>query len=170
MEDEIVNRVASSSLVTFDLETYYTPGDRIVIDIKDQLYEGLILREKDFRQFIREHDWAAYENKFVAITCSVDAIVPNWAFMLVGIALEPHVKKFIFGSLQELEIRLFLDALEKVDWSQFQRARVVIKGCSHVDVPTALYVEVIARIKPFAASIMFGEPCSTVPLFKRREK
>lgn len=170
MDDEIINRVASSALVTFDLEKYYVPGERVVIDIKEQLYEGLILREKEFRQFIREHDWSSYQNKFVAITCTADAIVPTWAFMLVAIALEPFAKKFVFGSLQDLETRIFLEELEKVNWSEFRQAKVVVKGCSRVDVPTALYVEVIARIKPFAASIMFGEPCSTVPLFKRRDK
>ena len=170
MEDGIINRVSSSALVTFDLEKFYTPGERVLLDIKEQLYEGLILREKDFRQFIRENDWTKYSDKFVAITCSADAIVPTWAFMLLGIALEPHARRFIFGTMEELEIRLFLEALDKVNWSDFNKAKVVVKGCSSIAVPTALYVEVIARIKPFAASIMFGEPCSTVPLFKRKEK
>lgn len=170
MKDEIINRVTSSALVTFDLEKYHTPGERVILDIKDQLYEGLILREKDFRQYIRENDWTKYNGKFVAITCSADAIVPTWAFMLVGMALEPHARKFIFGTLEEMEVRLFLEALADVNWSEFDQAKVVVKGCSRVVVPTALYVEVIAKIKPFASSIMFGEPCSTVPLFKRKER
>jgi hypothetical protein len=167
-EDEIVNRVASSALVTFDLEQYYSPGERVLVDIRDQLYEGLILKEREFRNFIKTHDWNAYRGKYVAITCSADAIVPTWAFMLVAIALEPVAAKFVFGDLEELEIRLFLDELEKVDWRAFENAKVVIKGCSKISVPVALYVEAIAKIKPVALSIMFGEPCSTVPLYKKK--
>lgn len=167
-EDEIVNRVSSSSLVTFDLETYYTAGERVLLDIKDQLYQGLILKEKDFRLFIKNHDWSAYNNKFVAITCSADAIVPTWAFMLVAIALEGHAPKVVFGNLDDLEIELFRVSLNEVKWSDFANAKVVIKGCSKINVPTALYVDVIARIKPFAATLMFGEPCSTVPLYKNK--
>ena len=166
-EDEIVNKVAASALVTFDLEQYYTPGERVLLDIRDQLYEGLILKEKDFRNFIKTHDWAAYQGKYVAITCSADAIVPTWAFMLVAIALEPVAAKFVFGDLEDLEIRLFLDELEKINWRGFENAKVVVKGCSKIAVPVALYIEAIARIKPFASSIMFGEPCSTVPVFKK---
>jgi hypothetical protein len=169
-EEQIINRVATSSLVTFDLENFYTPGERVLLDISHQLYEGLILKEKDFRQFIKEKDWTEYKDKLVAITCSADAIVPTWAFMLIGLALQPHARKFIMGSLEDLEIRLFLDELSKVNWAEYSNARVVVKGCSKIEVPTPLYVEVIARIRPFAVTLMFGEPCSTVPLYKRKEK
>jgi hypothetical protein len=163
----IVNRVASSALVTFDLEEYYEPGDRVVLDIADQLYEGLILREKDFRDFIKNHDWRQYEGKFVAITCSADAIVPTWAFMLVMIALEPYAKQAIFGSMEALEEQIFRKRLAIVDWQAYNGAKVVVKGCSKVNVPIAVYVEATAQIRKYASSIMFGEPCSTVPLFKR---
>lgn len=166
-QDQIVNKVASSSLITFNLEEYYVPGDRILLDIKDQLYQGLILREKDFRDFIKAHDWSQYQNKFIAITCSADAIVPTWAYMLLTIALQPFAKKVVFGSLQELETLLYHEELAKVDWSKFKNAKVVVKGCSKVDVPIAVYVEATNRLKPLAASLMFGEPCSTVPLFKK---
>lgn len=166
-QDQIVNKVASSSLITFNLEEYYIPGDRILLDIKDQLYQGLILKEKDFRDFIKSHDWSQYQNKFIAITCSADAIVPTWAYMLLTIALQPFAKKIVFGSLQELETILYHEELAKVDWSKFKNAKVVVKGCSKVDVPIAVYVEATNRLKPLATSLMFGEPCSTVPLFKK---
>ena len=166
-EEQIINKVANSALITFNLEDYYEPGDRILLDIKDQLYEGLILREKDFRDFIKIHNWAQYENKLIAITCSTDAIVPTWAYMLLAIALKPFAKRVIFGSLQELEIENYRNALSKIQWSDFKDAKIVIKGCSKVDVPVAIYVEVVNQLKPYAGSLMFGEPCSTVPLFKK---
>jgi hypothetical protein len=166
-EEQIINKVANSALITFNLEDYYESGDRILLDIKDQLYEGLLLREKDFRDFIKNHNWAYYENKLVAVTCSTDAIVPTWAYMLLAVALQPFAKRVIFGSLQELEIENYRNALAKIQWSAFKDAKVVIKGCSKVDVPVAIYVEVVNLLKPYAGSLMFGEPCSTVPLFKK---
>ena len=165
--NQIVNRVASSGLKIFDLEEYYVPGPRVVLDIKDQLYEGMILREKSFRDFIKSHDWSAYSGKFVAVTCSADAIIPTWAFMLLTSSLEPYARAIVFGGLDELETKIFFDALSKVDWQQYADAKVVIKGCSKVAVPTAAYVEATRLIRPYAASIMFGEPCSTVPVFKK---
>jgi len=166
-EQEIVNRVASSSLVTFDLEEYFQPGERILLDIKDQLFEGLILKEKDFREFIRKHNWENFKDKFVAIHCSVDAIIPTWAYMLLTIALEPYAKQVVFGTLEELEVAIFRESLIKVDWARYKDVKVVIKGCSKVNVPVATYVEVTNKLKPYAMSMMFGEPCSTVPLYKK---
>lgn len=166
-EKEIVNRVSSSALVTFDLEEYYRSGDRVLIDIKDQLFQELILREKDFREYIKTHNWSQYKNKFVAIHCSVDAVVPTWAYMLFSIALEPYASKIIFGTLEDLEAQLFYDELLKVDWSLYRDAKVVIKGCSKVEVPVKAYVEVTNKLRSVATSLMFGEPCSTVPLYKR---
>ena len=165
--DEIINRVATSSLKVFDLEEYYTPGERVLLDIKDQLYQGMILKEKTFRDFINSKDWSEYKNKFVAITCSEEAIVPTWAYMLLTTALEPHARTVVFGGLEDLEEKIFYDSLSRVDWRQYQDAKVVIKGCSKVSVPTAAYVEATRLMRPFAASIMFGEPCSTVPVFKK---
>lgn len=166
-EEQIINKVANSALITFNLEDYYESGDRVLLDIKDQLYEGLVLREKDFRDFIKSHHWPQYENKLVAITCSTDAIVPTWAYMLLAIALKPFARRVIFGSLLELETENYREALSKIDWAAFKDAKVVIKGCSKVDVPVAVYVDVVSRLKPYASSLMFGEPCSTVPLFKK---
>src|SRR5687767_15935207 len=123
-EDEIINKVSNSALITFDLEEYYEAGDRVLLDIKDQLYEGLILKEKDFREFIKTHNWSSYQDKLVAITCSADAIIPTWAFMLVAIALQPYTKKVEFGTLDNLEEKLFQEALSKVDWNQFRNTKI----------------------------------------------
>lgn len=165
--NEIVNRVASSPLKVFDLEELYVPGQRVLLDIRDQLFQGMILKEKTFREYIRSHDWSQYEGKFVAITCSEDAIVPTWAYMLLTTALEPFARLVVFGDLADLEAKIFYDALSRIDWQQYRDAKVVIKGCSKVPVPTAAYVEATRLIKPYASSIMFGEPCSTVPVFKK---
>jgi hypothetical protein len=166
-EKEIVNRVASSTLITFDLEEYYQPGERILIDIKDQLFQGLILKEKNFRDFIKSHDWSQYQDKFVAITCSEDAIIPTWAYMLLTSSVQPYAKKIVFGSIDDLENKIYADILAEIDWSKFKEAKVVIKGCSKVPVPLSAYVEATQRLRPYAQSIMFGEACSTVPVFKK---
>lgn len=167
MENGIINRVAQSTLVTLDLETFYQSGERVVIDIAEQLFQGMILKEKDFREYIKLTDWTAYQNKFVAITCSTDAVIPTWAFMLLSSALQPYAKPIVFGSLNDLEEALFLEQLRNVDWETYRDAKVVVKGCSKVNVPLSIYVEATARLRPLALSIMFGEPCSTVPIFKR---
>ena len=168
MENKIINRVSNSQLITFNLEEFYTPGERVALDIKDQLFQGLILREKDFRDFVKAHDWSQYQNKFVAITCSVDAIVPTWAYMLLSSALQPHVNVAVFGTLQELETKLFTQSLNNINWQAFENAKVVVKGCSKVEVPVAIYVEVTNQLRRVASSIMYGEPCSTVPIFKKK--
>jgi hypothetical protein len=169
-QGEIINRVSNSAIITFDLEGYYEKGDRLLLDIKDQLYEGLILKEKDFREFIKTYNWSAYQGKFVAITCSADAIVPTWAFMLVAIALRPYAKRIEFGTLDDLEEKLFQDTLSRVDWNQFRDAKVVVKGCSKVNVPASAYVFAVSQLQPIVSSLMFGEACSTVPLYKRKAK
>lgn len=167
-ENEIINRVVGSSLITFDLEEYYQPGERVQVDLKDVLFQGLILREKDLRDFVKSNDWSLYKDKFVAITCSAEAIIPTWAYMLVAIALKPYAKAIEFGSLDKLEEKLFDEVLEKIDWELFRNAKVVVKGCSKVNVPPSAYVKTVAKLQPLAASLMFGEACSTVPLFKRK--
>ena len=165
---EIINKVASSGLITFNLEDYYTPGERVELDIKNWLYEGLVLREKDFREQLKNYDWSIFENKFVAVFCSADAIVPTWAYMLIATYLHPFAHKIIFGNLKDLEKFLFIDALNVVDFSQYKDERIVVKGCSKIKVPESIYVEVTNRLLPYARSIMFGEPCSTVPVYKRK--
>jgi len=169
MEDQIINKVTASNLITLDLEELYLPGERELFDIKDLLFQGLILKEKDFRAFIKQYDWSAFSGKHVAITCSADAIVPTWAFMLLATVLQPIAQNVIFGSLEDLEKTLFLQKLNLVDWNRFVNEKVVIKGCSKVKVPVAAYVEAVNRLRPLASSIMFGEACSTVPLFKQKK-
>lgn len=165
--DPIVNKVANSSLIVFDLEKYETKGDRVQIDLKDYLFEGLILREKDFREAINRADWSAYQDKFVSVVCTADAIIPVWAYMLIALALEPVARRVVFGDRAVLETALFLSALEGEIWQRYRDARVVVKGCSKIIVPDAVYAWVSERLRPHVASLMFGEPCSTVPLYKR---
>lgn len=167
-EEQIINKVINSGLITFDLEDLYHSAERVVYDLKDNLFMGMILKEKDFREFLKNHDWTQYTGKNIAITCSEDAIIPTWAFMLLTLKLQPVANLVVFGSLEELENKLFFDALHKVDVEEFRGARVVVKGCSKVPVPTAAYVEITRLLQPVVQSLMFGEPCSTVPLFKKK--
>lgn len=170
MEEEIINRVAQSSLITLNLEDYYNHHERVVYDIKDNLFQEMILREKDFRAFVKEHDWSQYEGKNVAIICSVDAIVPTWAYMLLALQLEPYAHHFVFGDLAALEQALFQDALGKIDIEEFRDKKVVVKGCGELPIPEYAYVELTRLLRPVVATMMYGEPCSTVPLFKQRKK
>lgn len=165
--EEIINRVANSGLISLDLEDYYHKGERVVYDLKENLFQGLILREKDFREFLKSHDWSSYEGKNVAITCSEDAIIPTWAYMLLTLYLEPFAANIVFGDLEQLEEKLFFDALARIDVESFRGKKVVIKGCSKYPVPISAYVEITRLLKPVVQSLMFGEPCSTVPLYKR---
>ncbi len=167
MEDIIVNRVATSSLISLDLEDFYHSGERVLYDLKDNLFMGLILKEKDFREFLKNHDWSQYSGKNVAITCTEDAVIPTWAYMLLAIQLEPFANLIVFGNLKDLEQKLYDEALAKINFEEYAGAKVVVKGCSKVAVPTTAYVEVTRRLRPYAQSIMFGEPCSTVPLYKK---
>lgn len=169
MEDEIVNKVASSGLITLDLEELYPEGDRALFDLKPFLFHELILKEKDFRAHIKSHDWSMYTSKFVAVTCSADAIIPTWAYMLVASALEPYARAVVFGDLQRLEETLFNTAIDMIDISKYIDQRVVIKGCSKKPVPDSAYVKVTALLRPVVKSMMFGEPCSTVPVYKRKD-
>ncbi len=167
MAEEIINRVANSSLITIDLEDLYPKGDRVLLDIKDQLWQGLALKEKDFRAYIKENDWSVYQDNFVALTCSVDAIIPTWAYMLLATAITPFAKKVVFGDLEFLESSLMEESIKQLDFTTYQDARIVIKGCSYKEVPTATYVLLTAKLQAYAKAIMFGEPCSTVPLWKK---
>ncbi|HSI89786.1 MAG TPA: DUF2480 family protein [Adhaeribacter sp.] len=164
---DLINKVAQSSLVTLNLEELIHPGERITYDIKDNLFQGLLLREKDFREFIKEHDWTQYAGKNVAIICSTDAIVPTWAYMLLAVKLQPHVHKFVFGNLEALEQELFHDAINKINAEEYRDAKLVIKGCGNVPVPTYAYVKIMEKLLPVSSSIMYGEPCSTVPIYKK---
>ena len=168
MEKEIVNRVAQSKLITFDLEDYYPKGERKVLDIKDWLYEGFILREKEFRAHVDAHDWSMYQEAYVALQCSSDAIIPGWAFMLVASKLQPYAKKVVQGNLETLETALYQTILEKLDVTEFTDKPIIIKGCSKKPVPENAYLMAVAKIQEVAKSVMYGEACSSVPLFKRK--
>ena len=168
MADEIVNRVAQSKLITFDLEELYPEGKRVLFDIKDWLYEGLILREKEFRSSVENHDWHKYEGSYVALTCSSDAIIPGWAFMLVSSRLSPYSNKVIVGDLEQLESSIYQDLISNLDVSLFKDKPVIIKGCANKPVPQNAYITAISKIQTVAKSVMYGEACSSVPLFKRK--
>lgn len=165
-EFQIKNKVADSGLVDFNLEDYYPKGERVLIDIKAQLWHELILREDDFRAYIKDTNWAQYQDKYVAITCTVDAIIPLWAYMLVASAVEPYAKKVVFGDLKALEIALFIDALRSIDAEEFRDKRVIVKGCSKYPVPESAYIDITTKLRPVVKSLMFGEACSTVPVYK----
>lgn len=165
---EIVNRVAQSKLLTFDLEDYYPAGERVLLDIKEWLYEEIILKEKDFRAHVGNHDWEQYKNVFVALCCSSDAIIPGWAYMLISTKLQPYAKKVVLGSLEDLETTLFQAIIEDLDISDFKDKPVIIKGCSNKPVPPNAYLWATIKLQPVAKSIMYGEACSSVPLFKRK--
>lgn len=167
MEQEIINRVVRSPLISLDLEDFYPHGERIVFDLKDCLYQGLILREKDFREFVKTHNWAQYQDKYVAIVCSEDAIVPTWAYMLVAVHLSPFARFYVRGSLEQLEQAIFQEVIEKIDIEQYRDKKVVLKGCGKLPIPEFAHIALTRRLSAVVASLMFGEPCSTVPIYKR---
>ncbi len=166
-EDEIINRVANSSLITLSLEDYYTVGKRLELDIAPWLYEGLILREKDFRESVKNHNWSTYQNAFVNIICTADAVIPQWAYLLLGAALQSIAQKVIFGSKHEMENLLMEESLAKVDFSVYQDKRVILKGCSDLPIPANAYLRAATLLRPHVKSLMFGEACSTVPVYKK---
>lgn len=168
--EEIINRVTNSGLITIDLEDLYHPGERVELDIKEQLFQGMALRENDFREYISNTDWSLYKDQNVAISCSLDAIIPTWAYMLLTSSLEPFTNKVVFGSLQNLEQALYQGEIEKIDLEELKDQRIVIKGCSNKPVPTFAYTALTEKLRPIARSIMYGEPCSTVPIFKKPRK
>ena len=168
MQEEIINRVANSTLITLNLEDYYPKGNRVLFDIKDWLFEGFVLREKDFRTQVSEHDWSKYQDNYIALTCSSDAIIPGWAYMLLSIQLEPFVKKVIIGNLENLETSIYQDVLNNLNVSEFKDKPIIIKGCSKKPVPPNAYIMLATKLKPVAKSIMYGEACSSVPLFKKK--
>ncbi|SFU58653.1 Protein of unknown function [Pustulibacterium marinum] len=169
MADEIVNRVANSKLITVDLEDFYPKGQRIVFDIKDWLLEGFLLREKDFREQAKNHDWEQYKSAYVALTCSSDAIIPAWTFMLLSTYLMPFAKKVVIGNLETLEMVLYQEIITNTDFSHLENAPVIVKGCSKKPVPNNAYIFLIEKIQPIAKSLMYGEACSSVPLFKNKK-
>lgn len=163
---EIINRVANSPIVTLNLEDYYRKEERAIFDLKEFLFKELMLKEKDFRNALKELNWEKFQGKLVAVTCTVDAVVPNWAFMLVGTYLKKQGVEYVIGDLNVLEQYLFEQELSKINPIEFKNKPLVIKGCSKFPVPLFAYGRVLVLLQNYAKSIMYGEPCSTVPLYK----
>ena len=168
MAEEIINRVANSKLLTIDLEDYYPKGQRVLFDIKDWLFEELILKEQDFRNHVKQHDWSQYKDSYVALTCSADAIIPSWAYLLIASSLSPFAKKIVVGNLAELESSIFQDIISNLDISTYKDKPVIIKGCSDKPIPDTAYTLLISKLINVSKTIMYGEACSTVPLYKNK--
>jgi hypothetical protein len=167
MAEEIINRIANSKLVTIDLEDFYPEGKRIIFDIKDWLFEELILREKDFRLKAKEHNWTQYQDNYIVLTCSSDAIIPGWAYMLLTTYLDVYAKKVLVGNLETLETSIYQDIITNLDVSEYKDKPVIIKGCTNKPVPENAYVLLTSKLLTVAKSVMYGEACSSVPLYKR---
>ena len=168
MEQTIVNKVAESGIVTLNLEDYYPNGEIVLFDLKDFLFMGLILKEKDYRAALQNINWPQYQNKYVAITCTADAIIPTWAYMLAASSLQPVAKDVFFGNEKTLIANMLLKNIGNINAEDFTDKRVVIKGCGDIQIPENAYVAITLKLRPFAKSIMYGEPCSTVPVYKKK--
>ncbi|NNF33284.1 MAG: DUF2480 family protein [Saprospiraceae bacterium] len=166
-EDVLINRVANSGLITLNLEDHYPKNDMVTFDIKDYLFHELILKEKDFRMALKELDWQQYQNKILLVLCSTDAIIPVWAYMLITGYAEGIAADIFAGSKEEYLKAHYYKVIKDMDLSEYKEKRIVIKGCSNRPVPAAAYLQLTQGLKPHAQSIMYGEPCSTVPIFKR---
>ena len=168
MGKEIINRVANSDLITIDLSDY-VPAKKITeIDLKDFLFEKFILKEKDFRMALKRFDFSLYENKIVAINCSVDCIIPMWAYMLLTSHLNNHAAEIHFGEKKEVFQKLFLQNIENINHSQFENKKVIVKGCGHIPLNEDLYIAITKKLQNAVSSLMFGEACSAVPVFKKK--
>ncbi len=168
MAEEIINKVASSSLSTLNLEDFFPKNEVLVFDLKDYLFMELILKEKSFRESLQQLDWSIYQDKIVAVTCSADAIIPVWAYMLVATYLQPRAKEIIMGSESSVVQQIILKRIEALDASAFRDQRIVVKGCGDLPVNEAAFMAITQKLQPVVKSIMYGEPCSTVPIYKRR--
>jgi hypothetical protein len=168
LAEDIINKVADSGLITIDLEDFYPRENTAVFDLKGFLFMEMILKEKDFRDKLKENDWEVYRDKYVAVFCSVDAIIPVWAYMLVVSYLQPLAKDIIMGDEKELNRHLFLRKLSGIDKNEFADKRVVIKGCGDIPIGDFAYAEITKLLLPVVKSLMYGEACSTVPVYKKR--
>lgn len=168
MDEVMINKVSESGILTVDLEEYYPKDETIVFDLKDYLFMGLILKEKDFREALKNLDLTPYNNKNVALTCTADAIIPMWAYMLVSSYLQPVAKNVVFGNADFLHQTLFLKNIATINPENYTDKRVVIKGCGDLPVSENAYVAITQLLRPVAKSIMYGEPCSTVPIYKKK--
>ena len=168
MSEPIVNKVAESGIITVDLEKFYPRGETAVFDLKDYLFMGMILKEKDYREALKKMDWSVYQDKNVAVTCTADAIIPVWAYMLAASYLQPVAREIVMGDEKELHKLVYLKNLSSIDVSEFADKRVVIKGCGETPIADFVYMEITKLLRPVAKSILYGEPCSTVPIYKKK--
>lgn len=168
MAEEIINKIASSQLVQIDLDDYYYSGEIISYDLSQNLEQGLILRENDFRDFLKSNDWEQYRDKKVNITCETDAIIPNWTYMLLASVLENVNADYHFGSAVEMREALIKSSIDQINLKEYKDKMVLLKGCGSADLSPAIYVHITKRLQPIVKSLMFGEACSTVPVFKRK--
>lgn len=169
MSDKIINRIAKSKLVNIDLEAFYPDGNRVLFDIKDWLFEGIVLKEKEFRKHVANHDWSQYKNCYVALACSEEAIIPSWAYLLISSKLAPFAKKIVVGNLELLETLIFNEIIQNLTIEDYRGKPIIIKGCAEKPVPYSAFSILIQKLVPIAKSIMYGEACSTVPLYKRKK-
>jgi len=167
MSEAIVNKVSESGLITLDLEQYYPREEVVLYDLKDYLFMGLILKEKDFRESLKNLDWEVYKNKYVGVTCSADAIIPPWAYMLAASYLQPVAKDVIMGDEKEVHKTIFLKNIQRIEANEFTGQRVVVKGCGDKPIGEFAYMEITKLLRPVVKTIMYGEPCSTVPIYKK---
>lgn len=168
MSDEIVNKVANSALITIDLTDYAPKGTIAILDAKDFLFEGIILKEKAFRNTLKEFDFSVYTDKIVALYCSSDAIVPMWAFMLLTSYLNNSASKIHFGTKEEVFQKIFSDNIDAIDATEFENKKVIVKGCGQVPLTETLYISITKKLQNTVSSLMFGEACSAVPVFKKK--
>jgi len=168
LSEEITNRVANSKLITIDLEDHYPEGKRIVFDISEWLYEGIILKEKDFRKHVKEHNWSQYQDKYVALACKTEAIIPFWAYLLITTVLSSYAKKIVVGSLALLETIIFQEVISNLNLDLYRDKPIIIKGCSAKMIPQTIYIQLVEKLRPIAKSILYGEACSSVPLYKTK--
>ncbi len=170
MSEPFINKVAESGLVTLDLETWYPRGETAVFDLKDHLFMGMILKEKEYREALKNLDWSKYKGKDVALFCSADAIIPVWAWMLAATYLQPVANEIVMGDEKELHKRMFLKNLSTINVNEYTDKKVVIKGCGDTPIGDYVYMEITRLLRPVVKSIMYGEPCSTVPVYKRPQQ
>lgn len=168
MSEPFINKVAESGLVTLDLERFAPRGETVAFDLKDHLFMGMILKEKDFREALKSKDWSVYQDKNVALFCSADAIIPVWAWMLAAAYLQPVARELVMGDEKELHKQLFLKNIAAIDPNEYADKRMVIKGCGDNPIGDFAYMEITKKLLPVAKSIMYGEPCSTVPVYKKK--
>jgi hypothetical protein len=168
MQETIVNKVSESGIITLDLEDYYPKEEVVVFDLKDYLFMGLILKEKDFRAALQNINWQQYENKITALTCTADAIIPMWAYMLVASYLQPYTQQIVFGNREAAIANIISKNISNINTADFTDKRVVVKGCGDIQIPEAAYLEITNKLRPVVKSLMYGEPCSTVPVYKKK--